>query len=397
MKAIKLYKIGKFFQEEWNGEGCLYRTNVTEQEQDSFLHSLYYGPAMIKMNPHQRDEWIMNKRKDLLYRLSLSKFFVYEHGFIALRRIQYLLKSKHYDLKSLLEDERFNEQLYDFSMEKKYLTCLAEIVPKHEIHEILGKDFESICQQTTLEEDDGEVYQNNFSNLYVQLIIGLFCGNTEKLKKSKQLPHYDPSKEKQFLKKLRKTLEGFFNYVCHESLEDLKKEIEQQVVLEPYELFHIMGDEDYNILVVDRKSGKLFSDIDYEEMIDPEKKCRVLLYCDDNIFQPVHIEYEYPSVEEDMKILHVKPSMSFDQIKTSHETYMREFNESETQKSDENIKQYSDRRESFQKLENFYKKSLETNYEEHVDFERNFDKKYTNEKLFHFHVDHPFIEFLLNK
>ena len=397
MKAIKLYKKGKLFQEDWKGDGHLYRTNVTEHEQDSFLHSLYYGPEMTKMNPPQRDEWITNKRKNLLFHLSLSKFFVYEHGFIALRRIQYLLKSKHYDLKSLLDDEHFNEQLSDFSMDKKYLTCLDEIIPKQEIHEVLGKDFESICQQTTLDEDDGEVYQNNFSNLYVQLIIGLFCRNTEKLRQSKELPIYDPSKEAQFLKKLRKTLEGFFNYVCHESLEHLKNEIDQRVVLEPYELFHIMGKDEYNILVVDGKTGKLLSDIDYDESIDPEKKCMVVVYCDDNMFQPVHMEYEHPSLEEDMKNLHVKSSMSFDQIKKSHETYMKEFNESETQKSEENVKEYSDRRESFQKLENFYKQSLENDYEEHVDFERNFDKKYTTEKLFHFHGDHPFIEFLLNK
>ena len=154
MKAIKLYKKGKLFQEDWKGDGHLYRTNVTEHEQDSFLHSLYYGPEMTKMNPPQCDEWITNKRKNLLYHLSLSKFFVYEHGFIALRRIQYLLKSKHYDLKSLLEDEHFNEQLSDFSMDKKYLT---------------NNDFENICKN--------ELFCNiHYSDKTLRSKLGLILG-----------------------------------------------------------------------------------------------------------------------------------------------------------------------------------------------------------------------------
>ena len=82
-----------------------------------------------------------------------------------------------------------------------------------------------------------------------------------------------------------------------------------------------MGKDEYNILVVDGKT-KLLSDIDYDESIDPEKKCMVVVYCDDNMFQPVHMEYEHPSLEEDMKNLlsnHPCPLIK----SKSHETYER--------------------------------------------------------------------------
>ena len=396
MKTLELFKKEPLFIDKFKSFKT-YRSKVTENDAESFVSALLYGPCMTTLPQAKREEYLEDYKKNILEKLTLPVFFELESGSIALEKIYNLLVMNHLSLKKLIRSPEFIGQHVLYEINLHYLESVVEIINEDHIESILAENF----LQYSISKSDGEQIQHELSNCYVETILDVFHETITSLMENAQIPKVDQTKHETLLKKLAKTLYGFFNYVTHETLEDLKKIILQDEIIDIHEFFHLYSElSDYNVFIIDADTMALVMDIDFEQYFDPNKKTSIFLHVAEGVFQPIFVEYSLPtSIVDDYQLFGQETGTSFKTIKAIFDQKHDEFSK-EDQPIDDNsdrIETYTELKKAYDRLKEFNQVQELSHYENGIDYEFLSEKKRLTQKLYFFSSSHPLVSFLQNK
>ena len=396
MKSLELFKKQPLFNNEFQSFKT-YRSKVTENDAESFVSALLYGPCMTTLPQAKRQEYMQEYKKKLLEKMTLPVFFELESGYIALQKIHEMLVMNHLSLKKLIRSPEFIGQHVLYEINLHYLESIIEIIKEDQIESILREKF----LPYSISKLDGERIQHELSNCYVETILDVFHETISSLMESCQLPKVDQIKHETFLKKLAKTLYGFFNYVTQETLEDLKKIILQDEIIDMHEFFHLYSAlSDYNIFIIDADTMALVGDIDFEQYFNPEKKTSIFLHVGEGIFQPIFAEYSLPSsIVDDYQLFGQETGASFETVKAifdqKHDALLKA--EQPIDDNSDSIEKYTRLKKAFDRIKDFNQAQELFSYQNGIDYEFLPEKKRMTQKLYFFAPSHPLVSFLQNK
>ena len=396
MKSLALFKKEPLFMNDFQSFKT-YRSKVTENDAESFVSALLYGPCMTTLPQAKRQEYMQDYKKKLLEKMTLPVFFELESGYIALQKLHAMLVINHLSLKKLIRSPEFISQHVLYEINLHYLESVIEIVQEDKMESILAEKF----LPYSISKLDGERIQHELSNCYVETILDVFHETITSLMESSQLPKVDDIKHESFLKSLAKTLYGFFNYVTQETLEDLKKVILQDEIIDIHEFFHLYSAlSDYNVFIIDANTMALVADIDFEQYFDPAKKTSIFLHVGDGVFQPIFVEYSLPTcIVDDYQLFGQETGVSFNVIKTIFDQKHEELLNADQPIHDnsDRIEKYTELKKAFDRIKEFNQVQQLSHYQNGIDYEFLSEKKRMTQKLYFFSSSHPLVSFLQNK
>ena len=374
----------------------VYRSKVTENDSESFVSALLYGPCMTTLPQAKRQEYLQEYKIKLLENMTVPIFFELESGYIALQKIFEMLVMNHLSLKQLIRSPDFIAQHVLYEINLHFMESVVEIIDEEQIESILREKF----LHYSISKLDGERIQHELSKCYVETILDVFHETITSLMKDSQLPTVEQTKHETFLKKLAKTLYGFFNYNTQETLEEMKKLILQDEIIDIHEFFHLYSSlSDYNLLIIDATTKNLVHDIDFEQYFDPNKKTTVLLHLGEGVFQPIFAEYSLPaSIVDDYSLFGKEPGTPFECIKTIFDEKHDAITNADQPIDDrDGIEKYAALKQAFDRIKNFDQTQELSSYTNNIDYEFLTEKKRMTQKLYFFSSSHPFLSFLQNK
>ena len=390
MKKISLYKKSKlnFGKEQFPFD--IYTCRVSDTATNSFFPCLYYGPDVLNIRSDERKIMIHDKKKNLLEKLNLLKFFEMDNGYLSLTKLDNFLKVFHSHLPNYLTKETFPEE---YNIKKEYLESLVEILHGKLMYDILEESYVQECVLKFHAQDDlnGEQVQEILTTVYVDILSSNYEKELRSCITEGSIPNLENEKINRYLKKLKLTLRSFFLFLTEECFRDVIRIVENEEFMSTEELFFLFQ-ENYNLIFIDEEYN-LYGDIDYKEFFDNTKPCKIILCTSSGEYKPVFLEYNFKNGYTYFnKSVHVP----FSEIES---IYKEKIDVELSLDDDESAAQ----KDVIEKSETSFRKVKE--FKNHIDAFQNdletTDISSTKEcvKVGHYSlpIEHDFVQFLLNK
>jgi len=369
----------------------IFKLNITNDIDDSFLSSVLYGPTISKLNLNDRTKKIQEEKKSILEKISLQSFFGMDNGTFSLRKLKDYLQVFFYGLS--VESDVFQKSCDEFNFEKQHIVSLYEILTPEKLKDCIEMEFVPRCFSEYESNLDGEHYQQLFSSAFVELILDKYKKEIEILQIKKEIPSFSNDQFLKYLTKFEKSLQNLFLFITEECFREIMLLLQNDGGLVSVDDYFCIYQEfiDFNILILN-ENLELVSSIDYGECMDVDKKYTVVIRHEDGSFSSVYGEYTYkngfhffqcePSF--DMELFDTKVKEIVDEDVPTDETKVQTFHQtvSDAHRAHRNIKEYI--QSSVKRIE-----------KDHTDI--SFDKKTIYERQYFFDHSHAFIKFLLDK
>ena len=327
----------------------IFKLNITNDVNESFLSSVLYGPDISKLNLNDRSKKIQEEKKNILEKISLQSFFGMENGMFCLRKLKDYLQIFFYGLS--VDSENFQKSCKEFNFEKQHIVSLYEILTPQKLKDCIEMEFVPKCFEEYESNLDGEHYQQFFSSAFVELILEKYKKEIEILEMNKQIPTFSKEQFLKYLAKFKKSLQNLFLFITEECFRELMLLLENNGTLLSVDDYFSLFQQyiDYNIIILD-ENFQLISSIDYNESIDVYKKYTVVIRNNDGSFSSVYGEYTFkngfhffqsePSF--DVEIFNNKLKEIVDEDIPTDEKKLETFHQtvSEAHRSHRNIKEY---------------------------------------------------------
>lgn len=268
----------------------IYRSGIPEENDSSFYLSLEYGPKFYSsVLPNKRISNIQTIKKLLAERMNISSFLKLQDGHIFLQRMKEVMKDVHYHLPKMMENEDTKLQFKLYNINPILLDVLVDLVPKNILEEKLLQKFILFCSEKNLKVFNEEQRYLEIQKVYTMIYETIIREQFQILLNKQQITNTE--KVDIFISLLVKTTQKLFDYICDKNLNEFKNDIENEW-LDIFQYFYLNECclKDYNLIIIDGTTKKLYDEIDQKQFIDSNKKCKVLLYYPDHHFEPVHIE-----------------------------------------------------------------------------------------------------------
>ena len=362
---------------------------VSENPTFSFFASFYYAPDILKVPQDQRISIINEKKKTYLQTISLLKFFEMDNGYLSLEKVCNFLKLFHSNLpKFLAENETFPKE---FEINVDHLKSLIEIIdPKH-IYEILDESFIQECVLKLQDDFNGEQVQESITGVYTTLLLETFENQINSQMKRGEIPLMKEDKIKNYLKKLQTTLRSFFLFLTEECLSNFLHSFTIDELVSTEDLFYTFQyNSEFNIILLDEEY-QLYGNIQYEDYIDPEKPCKLIVCTKQGEYKPIFVEYNFKNGFSFFnKSIQNSPS---EMEECYHKIVKKDIPKNETE--------FEEEAQRIKNAETFYRHVRDyQNHCKHSDtktIERSCTKETIKELHFHLPVEHDLVKFFLYK
>ena len=363
---------------------------VSENPTFSFFASFYYGADILKVPQDQRINIIHEKKKSFMKSISLLKFLEMDNGYLSLEKICNFLKLFHSNLpKYLTANETLPEE---FEINMDHLNSLIEIIDTKQIYEILDESFIQECVLKLEDNFNGEQIQEVMTTVYTSLLLEKFENELFSHMEKTEIPFMEKDKIKTYLKKLQKTLRSFFLFLTEECLHNFIHSFTEDEFVSTEDLFYTFQyNSEYNIILLDEEY-QLYGNISYEDFIDPEKPCKIIVCTKQGEYKPVFIEYNFKNGYSFFnKSIQNSPS---EMEECYHQIIQKDISKNEIE--------FEQEAQHIKDAEIFYRqvKDYQNHCKNHSDvklIERSYTKEMIKELHFHLPVEHDLVKFFLYK
>lgn len=272
-------------------QGIVYRTGIPD-EQNSFYHSIEYGPDFINNSTEiDRKNQIQDKKNHLSNNVSLNLFLQLDDGKIFIQKLKEVMKDVHFNLTNCLENNKKKLEMQTFHINLDLLEILIGLVPNTIVDEKIINNFIDVCEKKNLKVFDEEKKYQEIQKIYTIAYESIIREQFQVFLNENQIEKKHLDKVELFLSLLVKCTNKLFDYISDKTLEEFKEDVktEWMNIYTSFYLYEIC-EKKYNLLIIDATTKKLFTDIPQRQFINNEKKCAVLLYFPDYRFEPLTLE-----------------------------------------------------------------------------------------------------------